>query len=618
MKFLIALLIPVALIAQTGASQITTKQTGTGAVLRNTQSKANDIISVKDFGVTGDGTTDDTANLQRAINTVCGTGSGLYWPNGTYRNTGTLSWAGTNCTWKGQSLSATQIFCDPTNAGTKCVSFDGGTGGGYQSENRIQDLQIYNTLPNSKVTNLLFVRAQNRFSTSNIHLSGGTNPLYLDYLQVNDYENTRVTNGTGTGVVWNPSPVGVSTTTRFHGGKCYIGSNGGDGISADSTVSTVFDGCTVESNAGRVMNVGHTIVASVAFINGHTEGNGSTTGLNPFRVGDVGSSISFSYLTLTNNQILASAPVATQESPTVLVMAGYANVRIDSIYALWNPNVFPDGLMSTTANTGEVILTGNPVGEFALNAFPFMASTTKLYGYGPFFNQRASSFATKNTRDTCGSGTLTPDFKNSPTGYTMVLAGAGCTIGAPTGMLDGQEYMMVVDNASGAGATVTFNAAWKLATGTATKTLANGEKRGFRFWYDPTGSRMIEIASSTSLCFDESTRRIGILAYGSCSPGAAVDINNGEVNPVIKLTANGGTAALVMIGGHIWEFDSASAGGGNSLCIYDDTVSAGTPRMCITNAGGIRSYQGYQASDGSAGVTAGACSSFKNGLCIAP
>jgi hypothetical protein len=51
------------------------------AVSRTSQSKMSDIVSVKDFGAVGDGTTNDTAAMQAAHNT----GKIIYYPAGTYK-----------------------------------------------------------------------------------------------------------------------------------------------------------------------------------------------------------------------------------------------------------------------------------------------------------------------------------------------------------------------------------------------------------------------------------------------------------------------------------------------------------------------------------------------------
>lgn len=49
------------------ADSVTFQQSGSGAVTRNAQDKARDFVSVLDFGATGDGTTDDTAAIQAAV-----------------------------------------------------------------------------------------------------------------------------------------------------------------------------------------------------------------------------------------------------------------------------------------------------------------------------------------------------------------------------------------------------------------------------------------------------------------------------------------------------------------------------------------------------------------------
>jgi hypothetical protein len=60
------------------------------AVAISAQDKMQQIISVKDFGATGDGVSDDTNAIQTAIDAVP-VGSALYFPTGTYLITSTLN-----------------------------------------------------------------------------------------------------------------------------------------------------------------------------------------------------------------------------------------------------------------------------------------------------------------------------------------------------------------------------------------------------------------------------------------------------------------------------------------------------------------------------------------------
>lgn len=62
-------------------------QAGTGAVARSLQSKLQESVSVTDFGATGNGTTDDTAAIQAAVNT----GLPVYMPPGTYYVTNAIT-----------------------------------------------------------------------------------------------------------------------------------------------------------------------------------------------------------------------------------------------------------------------------------------------------------------------------------------------------------------------------------------------------------------------------------------------------------------------------------------------------------------------------------------------
>jgi len=87
----------------TNASSVTYTPAGTGAVTTTVQTKLRESVSVKDFGATGDGTTDDTAAIQAAITYIysfanaggTGTAPALYFPSGTYLMSSTITMGNT-------------------------------------------------------------------------------------------------------------------------------------------------------------------------------------------------------------------------------------------------------------------------------------------------------------------------------------------------------------------------------------------------------------------------------------------------------------------------------------------------------------------------------------------
>ena len=73
------------------AAGIEFTQIGVGAAVRNVEVKLNEVISVRDFGAVGDGSTDDTTAIAAAL--VAATGKALYFPASSsfYRITNTLT-----------------------------------------------------------------------------------------------------------------------------------------------------------------------------------------------------------------------------------------------------------------------------------------------------------------------------------------------------------------------------------------------------------------------------------------------------------------------------------------------------------------------------------------------
>jgi hypothetical protein len=69
-------------IGATSADLVTYTPSGTGAVARSAASKMGDVVSVRDFGAVGNGTTDDTAAIQAAI--TASANKAVYFPSGTY------------------------------------------------------------------------------------------------------------------------------------------------------------------------------------------------------------------------------------------------------------------------------------------------------------------------------------------------------------------------------------------------------------------------------------------------------------------------------------------------------------------------------------------------------
>jgi len=125
------------------ATKLSFTQTGTGVVARTVDSKLKDLVSVKDFGAVGNGSTDDTA----AFNAALALGKIIRVPASTYRISGTLSFP-TGAGLVGDSQHTSILDIQGYAADDTIFSLLG--------SNTIESLRILGTHPNTGTYTLWF------------------------------------------------------------------------------------------------------------------------------------------------------------------------------------------------------------------------------------------------------------------------------------------------------------------------------------------------------------------------------------------------------------------------------------------------------------------------------
>lgn len=116
-------------VSSEGDALITVKQPVSGAVARTQHSKNADVLSIKDFGAKGDGTSDDTAAIQAAVNSQ----NHLYVPPGVYRCTTTITVSAKICHIFGAGVGVSVLFFDTPTANGLVFDINYQQGGGVQN-----------------------------------------------------------------------------------------------------------------------------------------------------------------------------------------------------------------------------------------------------------------------------------------------------------------------------------------------------------------------------------------------------------------------------------------------------------------------------------------------------
>lgn len=228
-----------------------------GAVGKTLNDKMQDLVSVKDFGAKGDGTTDDTTAIQAAIDFACQYGGCVYLPTGLYKISAALSFVMnsnvidpiTRPSMRGDGIGATNIYQTTINNGIEVSGFDANPAGYC----KFQDFSLYG----HELNKIGIVLKDIAFVTvDNVYLAGWAAGLYgINCLSSN----------------FNAMEM------RFNTGGFYFQQDSAYGFTSEPNAISMTN-CTVGNNyayGGKVVGAG-----TFNYLGGSIEANGFGTDLS--------------------------------------------------------------------------------------------------------------------------------------------------------------------------------------------------------------------------------------------------------------------------------------------------------------------------------------------------
>lgn len=257
------------LAASSGSSLVGFIQTGANAVTQTVQSKLRETVSVKDFGAVGDGTTDDTAAIQAAIDSNSGE---VYFPPGTYKTTSPLSFSN-SVYLRGANKDFSIIRFYSTTAGASCIEATG-------SRLFIEQLGIFSNSGKSDGNSLNGIKHVNATNNAvgycgskNFRVEGFSgNAIELQRAIFYRIENVFI-NNCGAGVLVKRNSFGVDSTTTVIDNAYISGCTNGVYLDngADHTLQNVICELCGDASTGAALRFYN--VNNVAMINCYFEAN---------------------------------------------------------------------------------------------------------------------------------------------------------------------------------------------------------------------------------------------------------------------------------------------------------------------------------------------------------
>jgi hypothetical protein len=530
--------------AFTNPAQLSYTANGTGAAKRTLASKLSDVVSVKDFGATGDGVTDDTAAVQAAITAAAGVGSSVLFPTGAYLTTATLT-VPANSTLIGRAAKIKLSLDDASSSVIKLTSqasnitisgfeLDGqkasvttSTTGKmgielrgnhnvvlrdiYAHDNKGDGLYLGLNLAGDPDNSNIYV--ENWRSDANYRngitvtscdacrfvaltgtaTSGSAPQAGLDIEPNNDTDTVnniefvacKFTGNTGYGaqVILRDAPSATQRGIRFT--NSVFNSNTGGGILINSGVQVAFVASDFSLNQGAAADgiVINKKSSDISIVDSMIRLN-QVNGINL----NVTATFTVSRVRVINTTILDNRQAGSGAGDGIVTSGTLAGLTvIGSDLSNYAGATQRFGIATSSGTTG-VTMIGNTAVANASAQFTLSDDLTSRFSNG---NNGIPNIPNGTRKVITYSASMTPDTGAGTEFYINATNGTAFTINAPTTNVVGQDLTIRIRNASGGAlGAVTWNATYHMSAWTQP---ANGQSRFITFRWDPTSAIWMQV-----------------------------------------------------------------------------------------------------------------------------